>query len=97
MTIVDRFAERTVRDLRRRLALLDDEADRRPVEDAIALLTDYRLSGLDEPAFERVLASLHTGRSPVWLATERPDLISDELERRWAAYRDAAIAVANVG
>lgn len=87
MDTVDSFIEQTTDDMRRRLALLPDCGERRAVEDGIALLTDYRLSGLDAARFETLLATLRAGRSPVWLAVLKPQVIADELGRRWADYR----------
>ena len=87
---VDAFIERVVSDFRRRLALLDDDGDRRAIEDAVALLTDYRLSGMDEPAFERLIATMRDGRSPVALAVLKPTAIAAELSREWTAYREAS-------
>lgn len=86
MQNVDSFMDETVSDLRRRLALLDDGGERRAIEDGIALLTDYRLSGMDEQLFERLLASLRAGRSPVGLSVLKPEAIARELSRRWSAY-----------
>ncbi len=86
MQSVDSFMDETVSDLRRRLALLDDGGERRAIEDGIALLTDYRLSGMDETLFERLLASLRAGRSPVGLSVLKPEAIARELSRCWSAY-----------
>ena len=83
---VDAFIERVVSDFRRRLALLDDDGDRRAIEDAVALLTDYRLSGMDVPAFERLIATMRDGRSPVALAVLKPAAIAAELSLEWTAY-----------
>ncbi len=83
---VDRFMDETARDLRSRLALLGDGGERRAIEDGIALLTDYRLSGMDETLFERLLATLRAGRSPVGLSVLKPEAIAGELARRWNAY-----------
>ena len=86
MRNVDSFMDETVSDLRRRLTLLDDGGERRAIEDGIALLTDYRLSGMDETLFERLLTSLRAGRSPVGLSVLKPEAIARELSRRWSAY-----------
>ena len=84
---VDAFIERVVSDFRRRLALLDDDGDRRAIEDAVALLTDYRLSAMDEPAFERLIATMRGGRSPVALTVLKPQSIAAELAREYDDYR----------
>jgi hypothetical protein len=84
-TPVDAFIDGVVDEYRRRLSLLSDSGDRRAVEDAMALLTDYRLSGMDEPAFERLLAMLRSGRSPVGLAVLKPQSVGEELARQWSA------------
>lgn len=85
MRNVEAFMDEVVTDMRCRLALLDDDGDRRAVEDGIALLTDYRLSGMDEPRFEKLLATLSAGRSPVGLSVLKPEMIGADLARRWAA------------
>jgi hypothetical protein len=89
---VDAFIERVVSDFRRRLALLDDDGDRRAIEDAVALLTDYRLSGMDEPAFERLIATMREGRSPVALTVLRPQAIAADLAREYEQHRGAVAA-----
>jgi len=90
---VERFIDDAVSEMRGRLALLGDCGDRRALEDGISLLTDYRLSGVDGAAFERLLATLRDGRSPVWLAVLRPEALGRELSERWlGAGRDARIA-----
>ena len=94
MPDVDLFIDDVVSDLRKRLALLADGGERRAVEDSIALLTDYRLSGMDETLFERLLVSLRAGRSPVALSVLKPDAIARDLLRRWSAYSAAARAPA---
>lgn len=88
MQNIDSFIEEMTVDMRRRLALLPDCGERRAVEDGIALLTDYRLSGMDVPRFETLLRTLRSGRSPVGLAVLKPQAIADELARRWAAYNE---------
>ena len=93
---VDSFMDETVSDLKQRLALLDDGGERRAIEDSIALLTDYRLSGMDEPLFERLLVSLRAGRSPVGLSVLKPEAIARELSRRWSAYAMSGLK-ANTG
>jgi hypothetical protein len=87
---VDAFIERVVSDFRRRLALLDDDGDRRAIEDAVALLTDYRLSGMDDASFERLIATMRDGRSPVALSVLKPAAIAAELSRAWTAYRETS-------
>ncbi len=85
---VDAFFERVVADFRHRLALLDDDGDRRAIEDAVALLTDYRLSGMDEASFERLIATMREGRSPVAMSVLKPQAIASELSRLWTDYRE---------
>jgi hypothetical protein len=80
---VDLFMDEAVADLRRRLALLGDGGDRRAIEDGIALLTDRRLSGMDEARFEELLSELRQGRSPAGHAVLRPQMIAAALEGRW--------------
>jgi hypothetical protein len=93
---VDAFIDEVVQDFRKRLALLDDDGDRRAVEDSIALLTDYRLSGMDEPSFTRLLAALSAGRAPVALFVLKPEAIARELAQRWRGYVEAeALAIAH--
>lgn len=89
MTAVERFMDDTVDEMRHRLALLDDGGDRVALEDGIALLTDYRVSTLDEPGFERLLAAMRAGRSPVRLIEVRPEAIAVELEARWVVWHRA--------
>jgi len=89
---VDAFIERVASDFRRRLALLDDDGDRRAIEDAVALLTDYRLGGMDEPAFQRLIATMREGRSPVALTVLKPQAIAAELAREYEQYRQAVPA-----
>ena len=84
MRDVERFMDDVTAGMRARLALLDDDGDRRALEDGIALLTDYRLSGMDEAAFERLLKTLRSGRSPVPLAVAQPEAIADELGALWS-------------
>ena len=86
MSIVERFMNDVAADLRQRLALLPDCGDRRAIEDGIALLTDYRLAGMDELRFEKLLSMLRAGRSPVGLGVLKPESIGDDLTRRWQAY-----------
>lgn len=87
MSNVDAFMEEAVRDMRRRLALLRDDGDRRAIEDGIALLTDYRLHDMDETLFEKLLATLRGGRSPVGLSVLKPETIAAELTRRWSSFQ----------
>ena len=89
---IDAFIDQVVSDFRRRLALLDDDGDRRAIEDAVALLTDYRLSGMDESAFQRLIATMREGRSPVALTVLKPQAIAAELAREYEQYRQAVPA-----
>jgi hypothetical protein len=89
MPSIEAFMESVIRDLRTRLALLNDCGERRAVEDGIALLTDFRLSDMDQPRFERLLASLRSGRSPVGLSVLKPEAIARELSERWLVYTAA--------
>jgi len=94
MPAVERFIEGVVADFLRRLALLGDGGDRRALEDGIALLTDYRLSEMDETALERVIAMLRSGRSPVGMLVLKPEAIGGELARRWRAYAAERVTAA---
>ncbi len=94
MPNIDTFIEETVRDLRRRLSQADSSM-RRGIEDGLALLTDYRLAGIDETRFERMLATMRGGRSPVWMQSLRPETVADDLAVRWQQYRHEAAAAAN--
>jgi hypothetical protein len=85
MPNVDAFLEEAADELRRRLPQVDANA-RRLLEDAIGLLTDYRLSGMDATAFERLLAILSAGRSPVRLAVLAPQALARDLTSLWRAY-----------
>ncbi len=97
MANVEAFIDDVVADMRRRLALLGDTGDRRAVEDGIALLTDYRLSGMDEALFERLLNTLRSGRSPVRIAVLKPETIASELARRWYACTERSAPVTMMG
>lgn len=92
MPNVDRFLDETVADLRRRMALLADCGERRAIEDGIALLTDYRISGLDEPRLEALLRTLRSGRSPVRMSVLKPESLARELAQRWETFSRPAIA-----
>jgi hypothetical protein len=83
---VEGFMDEVVADFRRRLALLADNGDRRAIEDGIALLTDYRLNGMDERQLEKLLSMLAGGRSPVGLMVLKPEILGAELARRWQSY-----------
>jgi hypothetical protein len=85
MPNIDAFLDETAHELRWRLVFAGDAA-RVQIEDAIALLTDYRLSGMDAAAFHRLLATLRAGRSPVALTATPPQTIARDLAARWAAY-----------
>lgn len=94
MPNVDRFLEDTVNDLRRRMALLGDCGERRAIEDGIALLTDYRVSGLDEARLEALLRTLGAGRSPVRMSVLKPESLARELAQRWESFARPAAAQA---
>ena len=94
MRDVDAFVDEVVSDFRRRLALLGDGGGRRAVDDGISLLTDYRLGGMDETCFERLLATLRAGRSPVGLSVLKPEAIAGELASRWRLYAQEGAATA---
>jgi hypothetical protein len=64
-------------------------------EDAITLLTDYRLSEIDERGFELLLARLMQGRSPVALLTSQPQMIAADLSDRWQAYQQRRAVLAH--
>jgi hypothetical protein len=83
MPDVDSFLDDVVRDLRARLPGLDAAAGR-AIEDRIVMLTDYRLSGMEEAGFARLLAILAGGRSPVRLRIVEPQVVARELAARWA-------------
>lgn len=89
MSTVERFFEDAVADMRRQLTGIS-AGSRDAIEDRIALLTDYRLAGIDEAQFERLLATLAGGRSPVWLRAIDPRDVAGDLARRWGAYRTGA-------
>jgi hypothetical protein len=96
MPNVEHFMDEVVADYRRRLALLPDGGDRRAIEDGIALLTRYRLSGMDEPCFEELLSTLAAGRSPVGLSVLKPRAIASDLRQRWQLFaRGGALAGVN--
>jgi hypothetical protein len=86
MPEIESFIDETVRDLRERLSTATSRA-RRGIEDRLALLTDYRLSSMDETPFERLLVTLDRGRSPVWMQSLRPETVGDDLARRWRRYQ----------
>ena len=83
MPFVEDFMDEVVAEYRRRLALLGDSGARRAVEDGIALLVGYRLSGMDAAHFEMLLSMLRAGRSPAGLPVLQPEVIGAELTRRW--------------
>lgn len=94
MSRVELFFEDAVSDLRRQLAAAGDAVRRTALEDRIALLTDYRLAGLDEPQFERLLGTLQAGRSPVGLRALAPYEVALDLQQRWHIYCAEGIAQA---
>jgi hypothetical protein len=94
MPNVDAFMDELVTDLRGRLRLLGDTGDRRALEETVALLTDYRLSGMDEARFARLLATLRAGRSPVRLTVLTPQTLARALTRSWRQYLDRPAAPA---
>jgi len=86
MPFVEDFMDEVVAEYRRRLALLGDSGARRAIEDGIALLTGYRLSGMDAAHFEMLLSTLRAGRQPAGLTVLRPEVIGAELTRRWGEW-----------
>ena len=86
MPNVELFMDEVVTGLRRRLALLGDSGDRRAIEDGIALLTRYRLRGMDEARLEMLLSTLRAGRAPDGQGVLKPALLAGELSRRWDAF-----------
>ncbi|MBF6598976.1 MAG: hypothetical protein IVW36_00520 [Dehalococcoidia bacterium] len=56
-------------------------------EDALALLTDYRLAGIDERGFDWLLAQMRGGRAPLALLASRAETIAQDLTDRWQAYQ----------
>ena len=93
MPDVEQFMDSVVADLRHRLALLDDDGDRRAIEDGIALLTEERTRGLNAPLFEHLLAGLRAAMAPAGSPVLRPEFIGRELSRRWAEHTIRAAAV----
>ena len=93
MPDVEQFMDSVVADLRQRLALLDDDGDRRAIEDGIALLTEERRRSLDAPLFEHLLAGLRAGMTPTGSPVLRPEFIGRELSRRWAEHTIRSAAV----
>lgn len=71
---------------RARLAQSDDGGERSRTEDAIALLTDYRISGLDAAEFEAVLSRMGNGRAPVALLASSPQAVAADVARRWRRF-----------
>ncbi|MDE3095913.1 MAG: hypothetical protein KGK07_07925 [Chloroflexota bacterium] len=94
---IDAFLADALAAYRAQLALLDDDGDRGALEDAITLLTDYRLCDIDAHAFLALLARMSQGRSPVALLASRPERMAEDLAARWQAYRDAAGAARRAG
>jgi hypothetical protein len=89
MPNVDSFLDGIARDLQATLPGLHETA-RRSIEERIAMLTDYRLNGMDEAGFARLLATMASGRSPVALQTVQPQVFARELADRWARHTQAA-------
>lgn len=87
MSRVELFFEDAVSDLRRQLASASGTLRRAALEDQLTLLTDYRLAGIDESQFERLLSSLRTGRSPVSLRAVEPHDVARDLAHQWQTYR----------
>ena len=91
MPNVELFMDEVVTGLRRRLALLGDSGDRRAIEDGIALLTRYRLRGMDEARFEMLLSTLRAGRTPDGQRVLKPAMLASELARRWDAFTGGTV------
>lgn len=91
MTLVERFFDETVADLRA-ASERAGTGERRRIDDRIALLTDYRLASFEEAQLDRLLAQLRAGRSPVRLFVTQPEAMAADLEQRWTAYRIPALA-----
>ena len=91
-TTIDAFIAAAVRHYRAELAASDDAAERRLIEDAIALLIDYRLADVDERAFDALSARMGSGRVPVAVAAS--DALAAGMERfgHWQAYRRSLAA-----
>jgi hypothetical protein len=91
---IDAFLADAVADYRAQLASADNAHRSGVAEDAITLLTDYRLCDVDERGFELLLARMTHGRSPVALLAARPQAIAADLQDRWQAYqqRNAILA-----
>ena len=95
MPDIDSFIEGIARELRSRLSATG-RSGRATMEDRITLLTDYRLGGMDEARFERLLAMMRAGRSPVRMFVEQPQAIAADLTQRWQEYRrEVAVTAAN--
>ncbi|HEY7801493.1 MAG TPA: hypothetical protein VIE40_02350 [Dehalococcoidia bacterium] len=92
MMPIDAFLDDAVLAYRGQLARDDTRAG---AEDAITLLTDYRLSEIDERGFELLLARLTRGRSPVALLTAQPQMIAVDLSDRWQAYQQRRAVLAH--
>ncbi len=91
MMRIDTFFDDAVAAYRAQVASDDGRAG---AEDAITLLTDYRLSGIDERSFELLLARLTQGRSPVALLGSQPQTIAADLADRWQAYQQRSAVLA---
>jgi hypothetical protein len=90
MPNIEDFMDGVMAEFRGRLALLGDSGDRRAIEDGIALLMAYRRGDMDVARFEMLLSTLRSGRCPDGLSVLRPQLVGEEIGRRWAAARRSA-------
>ena len=89
---IDAFIARTVDHYLTQLVVTDDANERRLIEDAIALLTDYRLSDIDEGAFDALLTRMVAGRSPLAMLSADAPAVGLELRGHWQAYRRSLAA-----
>lgn len=89
---IDAFIARAVDHYLLQLDTTSDTAERRIIEDAIALLTDYRLSDIDEGAFDALLTRMIAGRSPVAMVASDAPTVGMELRGHWQAYRRSLAA-----
>ena len=89
---IDTFIAGAVYHYREQLAATYDTGQRRIIEDAIALLTDYRLSDIDEGAFDALLTRMVGGRSPLAMIASDAPAVGLELRGHWQAYRRSLAA-----